>query len=125
MFVGLTLIWGSTYFWQKMALAEIGPFQLVSLRFTVAFLVLTALMLARKLTFPRDLRKRVFDRASFWTADRMNPDPGNDSHGVTQRPDEGFSLFQIGKDQQKSLSGGFVMACGSMILKPCRITISR
>jgi drug/metabolite transporter (DMT)-like permease len=55
-FFALSIIWGSSFLWAKIALREIGPFMIVSLRFLFSTIVLVALMRASKLSFPRDAR---------------------------------------------------------------------
>ena len=56
LFIALAIIWGSSFFWQKLALQEIGPFQVVGIRFLLAFFLLLGLMWRGNLSFPRDAR---------------------------------------------------------------------
>lgn len=43
-FIALSLIWGSSFFFQKLALQEMGPVQVVAFRFLSAFLLLQVVM---------------------------------------------------------------------------------
>lgn len=53
-FFYLSVIWGSAFFWIKVALDEIGPFTLVALRLTYASFGLLLLMRWRGYKLPRD-----------------------------------------------------------------------
>lgn len=55
-FLGLGLIWGSSFLWIKIGVGEISPYMLVALRVTVAFVAL-ALVSARKRTVLPDVRR--------------------------------------------------------------------
>lgn len=55
-FVLLGLIWGSSFLWIKIAVAEIGPFTLVAFRLLFGLLGLLAIMWLRRQSFPRDRR---------------------------------------------------------------------
>jgi drug/metabolite transporter (DMT)-like permease len=55
-FALLGLIWGSSFLWIKIAVAETGPFMLVALRLLFGALGLAAVMLAHKTRLPRDGR---------------------------------------------------------------------
>jgi drug/metabolite transporter (DMT)-like permease len=50
------VIWGSSYFWIKVALEEIGPVTLVAYRLLLATAGMVVVFLARKVRPPRDLR---------------------------------------------------------------------
>ncbi len=50
----LALLWGSSYLFIKVAVAEIPPLTLIAARATIAALILTAVMWGRGQTFPRD-----------------------------------------------------------------------
>lgn len=47
----VTAAWGASYMWMKLALASVGPFMLVGLRFSIAFVV-TSLVFWRLLNWP-------------------------------------------------------------------------
>ncbi|MBN2043815.1 MAG: DMT family transporter [Anaerolineales bacterium] len=51
MFTGLGLIWGSSFFWIKIALAEVGPFLLVAIRLGLGLLGMLAGMAVRRPSF--------------------------------------------------------------------------
>ncbi|MCC7196466.1 MAG: DMT family transporter [Gemmatimonadaceae bacterium] len=53
-FILLGLIWGTSFVWIKIAVAEISPFTLVAFRLTVAFLGLLVIMRLTGQSFPRD-----------------------------------------------------------------------
>jgi drug/metabolite transporter (DMT)-like permease len=55
-FLGLSLAWGSSFFWIKIAVQEIGPFMLVALRVLFGILGLVAVLLVRRPTRPADPR---------------------------------------------------------------------
>src|SRR3989337_3970122 len=55
-FVLLGLIWGSSFLWIKIAVAEIGPFMLVALRLLFGLLGLSVIMLFRGQAIPRERR---------------------------------------------------------------------
>lgn len=59
-FIGLGLTWGSSFFWIKIALEELGPFTLVAQRLLLAVLALGILALFRKSKLPL--------RRAQWTA---------------------------------------------------------
>jgi len=52
----LGLIWGSSFLWIKVAVQELGPFTLVGFRLLFGLLGLVVVVLARRPTFPRDLK---------------------------------------------------------------------
>jgi len=52
MFIGLGLVWGSSFLWTKLALREIGPFTLVTIRIFLALLGIAVIMWRAKVTFP-------------------------------------------------------------------------
>jgi drug/metabolite transporter (DMT)-like permease len=56
MFIGLGLIWGSSFFWIKIALAEISPFLLVAIRLLLGVIGMMAGMLIRKPKWPSTRR---------------------------------------------------------------------
>ena len=51
----LALLWGSSYLFSKVAVAEITPITLVAARVSIAAIVLACFMWARNATLPRDL----------------------------------------------------------------------
>ncbi|MBX3005903.1 MAG: DMT family transporter [Anaerolineales bacterium] len=53
-FLGLALAWGSSFFWIKIALSEVGPFLLVALRVLFGILGLLVVYFLRKSEWPRD-----------------------------------------------------------------------
>lgn len=55
-FIGLGLIWGTSFLWIKLALQEIGPFMLVTLRLVLGLAGLLVIMRVQRLAFPRDPR---------------------------------------------------------------------
>ena len=55
-FLALSLAWGSSFFWIKIAVAEIGPFLLVALRVLFGILGLAAVAFWRRPEWPRDRR---------------------------------------------------------------------
>jgi drug/metabolite transporter (DMT)-like permease len=55
-FVFLSLIWGSSYFWIKVAVQELGPYTLVALRLLLAVLGLALIVWLQRPSFPRDRR---------------------------------------------------------------------
>jgi drug/metabolite transporter (DMT)-like permease len=56
-FTTLTLIWGSSFLWIKLAVREVGPFMVVSLRVVFALLVLLPFLLRQRIRPPRDARR--------------------------------------------------------------------
>lgn len=58
-FLALSLAWGSSFFWIKIAVAEVSPFLLVALRLVFGILGLTAVALIRRPEWPRD-RRAIF-----------------------------------------------------------------
>jgi len=57
-FITLSLAWGSSFFWIKIAVQDIGPFMLVALRVLFGLLGLLVVMLIRRPTRPSDWRTR-------------------------------------------------------------------
>jgi drug/metabolite transporter (DMT)-like permease len=55
-FLGLSLAWGSSFFWIKIAVQDIGPFMLVALRVLFGILGLVAVLLVRRPARPADPR---------------------------------------------------------------------
>ncbi|MCC6189423.1 MAG: EamA family transporter [Anaerolineales bacterium] len=55
-FAVLGLVWGSSFLWIKIAVAETGPFTLVAFRLLFGALGLLAVMAAQKTRLPRDRR---------------------------------------------------------------------
>ena len=55
-FAGLSVAWGSSFFWIKIAVAEVGPFLLVALRVLFGILGLAAVALWRRPEWPKDRR---------------------------------------------------------------------
>jgi drug/metabolite transporter (DMT)-like permease len=55
-FIGLGLIWGTSFLWIKVALAETGPFTLVGFRLLFGFLGLLVVLAIQRPRLPRDRR---------------------------------------------------------------------
>lgn len=55
-FIALSFIWGSSFFFQKLALQEVGPVQTVAFRFLSAFALLQVVMRWQGQTLPREPR---------------------------------------------------------------------
>lgn len=55
-FILLALAWGTSFFWIKIALVEIGPFLLVTLRLLFGLIGLLVVMAVTRTPFPRDRR---------------------------------------------------------------------
>src|SRR5438105_9921468 len=55
-FTALGLIWGTSFLWIKIAVAETGPFTLVGLRLLFGFLGLLVVMAIQRTKLPRDRR---------------------------------------------------------------------
>lgn len=55
-FAGLSLAWGSSFFWIKIAVAEVGPFLLVAIRVLFGILGLAAVAIWRRPEWPKDRR---------------------------------------------------------------------
>jgi len=55
-FIGLSLAWGSSFFWIKIALEEIGPFTLVALRILFGIIGLSAYFIYIRPELPREKR---------------------------------------------------------------------
>ena len=55
-FIALSLAWGSSFFWIKIAVAEIGPFLLVALRLLFGVLGLAVVVLLRRPAWPKERR---------------------------------------------------------------------
>lgn len=53
-FIGLSLAWGSSFFWIKLALEEVGPFLLVALRVLFGIIGLLVVFAWRKPEWPKD-----------------------------------------------------------------------
>ena len=60
MFIGLGLIWGSSFFWIKIALAEVGPFLLVAVRLGFGVIGMLAGMAIRRPKLPSSRRTWAF-----------------------------------------------------------------
>lgn len=52
-FIGLSIGWGSSFFWVKVALQELGPFTLVALRLLLGALSLGSIACFRKVSLPK------------------------------------------------------------------------
>ena len=57
-FLFLTVIWGSSFMWIKIAVQEIGPFKVVSIRMMFAVLILFVFLKARKIAAPKTWKMR-------------------------------------------------------------------
>ena len=55
-FVGLGLVWGSSFLWIKVAVGEVAPLTLVAWRLLFGLSGLAAVVAVRRSTFPRDRR---------------------------------------------------------------------
>jgi drug/metabolite transporter (DMT)-like permease len=55
-FALLGLVWGSSFLWIKVAVQEVGPFMLVTLRLFSGLVGLLVIMRLRRLAFPRERR---------------------------------------------------------------------
>jgi len=55
-FIALTLIWGASFLWIKLAVRESGPFTIVTLRLLMAVVVLLVIVLIRRTPLPRGRR---------------------------------------------------------------------
>ncbi|MCW5874261.1 MAG: DMT family transporter [Anaerolineales bacterium] len=53
-FTGLALAWGSSFFWIKIALEEVGPFLLVAMRVLLGIVGLLVVVAVRKPEWPKD-----------------------------------------------------------------------
>ncbi len=56
MFIALAVFWGASYFWQKLALRELGPFTVVGYRFLIGFVTSLIMMRVMGQRFPSDRR---------------------------------------------------------------------
>jgi len=52
-FITLTIIWGASFLWIKLAVEQVGPFTIVTLRLVLAMLALVGFMILQKPGFPR------------------------------------------------------------------------
>ena len=55
-FIGLSLAWGSSFLWIKIAVQEIGPFTLVALRLLFGVLGLMVVVAIQRPVFPKERR---------------------------------------------------------------------
>ena len=55
-FLSLTFIWGASFLWIKIAVAEIDPFSLVAFRLALGLVGLIVFFTLRKPAIPRDFR---------------------------------------------------------------------
>ena len=55
-FVALTVVWGSSFLWIKLAVREVGPLTVVTIRLVFALLVLLAFLIVRRPAVPRGAR---------------------------------------------------------------------
>jgi drug/metabolite transporter (DMT)-like permease len=55
-FAALTIIWGSSFLWIKLAVREVGPLTVVTIRLVFALLALLAFLIARRPPVPRGAR---------------------------------------------------------------------
>ncbi|MGD8412833.1 MAG: DMT family transporter, partial [Candidatus Latescibacterota bacterium] len=55
-FLALTLIWGSSFMWIKVAVREVGPLTVVTIRLALALVALAGFLYARKPPLPRGKR---------------------------------------------------------------------
>jgi drug/metabolite transporter (DMT)-like permease len=56
-FIGLGLAWGSSFFWNKLALQEIGPFTLVAIRLLLGLIGMLGGILVRRPKLPKTRRE--------------------------------------------------------------------
>lgn len=52
-FLALTVIWGSSFFWIKLAVREVGPLTVVTIRLAFALVVLLGFLVVRKPAIPK------------------------------------------------------------------------
>jgi len=57
-FLFLTLVWGSSFLWIKLAVREIGPFKVVSIRMVFAVLILFVILKAQRTAAPKTWKMR-------------------------------------------------------------------
>lgn len=55
-FLALTVIWGSSFLWIKLAVREVGPLTVVTIRLAFALVVLLGFLIARRPAVPRGAR---------------------------------------------------------------------
>ena len=60
-FIALSLIWGTSYLWIKIAVTEVGPFILVVFRTLFAALTILAFLLYRRIKMPAILNMEKED----------------------------------------------------------------
>jgi drug/metabolite transporter (DMT)-like permease len=56
-FIALTLIWGASFLWIKIAVQETGPITVVAIRLVFALLMLLPFLLRARVGFPRSVRQ--------------------------------------------------------------------
>jgi drug/metabolite transporter (DMT)-like permease len=56
-FIALTLIWGASFLWIKIAVQETGPITVVAIRLVFALLMLLPFLLRARVLFPRSVRQ--------------------------------------------------------------------
>jgi len=52
-FIGLTIIWGASFLWIKIAVQETGPFTIVAIRLVLALVALAGFMIVQRPELPR------------------------------------------------------------------------
>jgi len=57
-FLFLTLVWGSSFLWIKLAVREIGPFKVVSIRMVFAVVILFVILKAQRTAAPKTWKMR-------------------------------------------------------------------
>lgn len=55
-FLALTLIWGASFLWIKIAVREVGPFTIVTIRLLMAMAAILPVLIRRRVSFPRSAR---------------------------------------------------------------------
>ena len=68
----LALIWGSTWLFIKLGLEDLPPFTFAGIRFVIAVLILSAVVILRRRPLPRDWRDWVLIAGTGWLAFTIN-----------------------------------------------------
>src|SRR5215211_455081 len=68
----LALIWGSTWLFIKLGLEDLPPFTFAGVRFVIAVLILSAVVILRRRPLPKDWRDWVLIAGTGWLAFTVN-----------------------------------------------------
>src|SRR5918911_4093121 len=68
----LSLIWGSTWLFIKLGLEDLPPFTFVGIRFVIAVIILSTIVIIRRRPLPRDLRDWVLIAGTGFLAFAIN-----------------------------------------------------